>query len=148
MRIARIALVAAAGAAILASCGSSRLSHAEYVQRANAICADYDAQVKKVKKPGTVSEIESYARRVLKLYRSALARLEALQPPQDDEATVQTWLATDRRIARDVEAIAAAAKSRRIPAIQTATERAASDNKNSDRIARQLGLTECVGSGP
>jgi hypothetical protein len=137
-----------AGAAIclLAGCGSSRLSHSEYAKRANAICAAYDAKVKKLAKPRSVTEIESYARRVLVQYREALAKLEALEPRKDYQITVNQWLAMDRQIARDVEAIAAAAQARRIPAVQTATQRAALDNTASDRLAKELGLTACAAS--
>jgi hypothetical protein len=79
-------------------------------------------------------------------YREALAKLEALKPPKDDQVTVDQWLATDRRIAKDVEAIASAARARKIPAVQTATQKASLDNTASDRLAKELGLKACVGS--
>jgi hypothetical protein len=145
VRVATVTITTAAVVSLLAGCGSSRLSHEEYVKRANAICADYDATVKNVAKPHSVTEIEKYARRVLVQYREALAKLDALKPPKDDQVTVDQWLATDRRIAKDVEAIASAAKARRIPAVQTATQRASLDNTASDRLAKELGLTSCVG---
>ena len=145
MRVATVTITTAAVVSLLAVCGSSRLSHGDYVKRANAICADYDTTVKKLAKPRSVTEIEKYARRVLVQYREALAKLEALKPPKDDQVTVDQWLATDRRIAKDVEAIASAAKARRIPAVQTATQRASLDNTASDRLAKELGLSSCVG---
>ena len=122
MRVATVTITTFAVVSLLAACGSSRLSHGEYVKRANTICAGYDAKVKK------------------------LAKLEALKPPKDNEVTVDQWLATDRRIAKDVEAIASAAKARRIPAVQTATQRASLDNTASDRLAKELGLSSCVSS--
>jgi hypothetical protein len=146
VRIAILTLATVAAAALLTACGSSRLSRSEYQKQANAICTDYDAKVRKLAKPATVTEIETYARRVLVPYRDALARLEALKPPKDDEVIVKQWLATDRQIAKDVEAIAAAAQARQIPAVQTATQRAATHNAASDRLAKELGLTACVGS--
>jgi protein-tyrosine-phosphatase len=129
---------------LVASCGSSTLSHGDFVKQANAICGAYRGEVTKVKTPATLSETEVYARRVLVVYRAALAKLEALKPPKEDEVTVQTWIATDKRIESDIEAIAAAAKERRIPAVRAATERAALDNQASDRLASQLGLTVCA----
>lgn len=135
---------AASGAVLLAGCGSSRLSHAEYVKRANAICTSYRAAVKKLPRPNSVTEIETYARRSLVRYRTALAQLEALKPPQEDAVTAGQLLATDRKIAKDVEAIADAARDRKIPAVQTATAQAAADNARSDRLAAELDLTACT----
>ena len=139
-------ITTAAAVSLLAGCGSSRLSHGEYVKHADAICADYDATAKKMAKPHSVTEIEKYARRVLVRYREALAKLEALKPPKDDQVTVDQWLATDRRIAKDFEAIATAARARRIPAVQTAAQRASRDIAASDRLAKELGVPGCVAS--
>jgi hypothetical protein len=138
--VAAVALVALA-----AGCGSGRLSHDSYVKHANAICADYDARVKKLPRPRTVVEIEAYARTTGKLYRAALGQLVALKPPKEDEATVRTWLARDRQIARSIAAIETAAKERRIPAVRAAIARAAADNRRSDALAKLLGLSGCVG---
>jgi hypothetical protein len=136
-------IVVVLGVVLLAGCGSSRLSHVEFVKRANAICTTYDAEAKKLPRPNSVTEIETYARRSLARYRAALAQLEALKPPQEDEVTVGQWLATDRKIAKDVEAIATAARARKIPDVQVATAQAAADNVRSDRLAGELGLTSC-----
>jgi hypothetical protein len=146
VRIATFLLFGLAATAVLAGCGSSRLSHGAYVKRANAICKQYNTGVKSLTRPTSVTEIETYARRVLIRYRRALAQLEALDPPKDDAVTVNQWLTADRLIAKDVEAIAAAAHARRIPAVQSATEQAAVHNAASDRLARELGLTACVAS--
>jgi hypothetical protein len=145
VRIAAILLpVGVAATLLLTGCGSSRLSHADYVEQANAICAGYNKKVKGLARPTSVTEIETYARTVLARYRRALAQLEALQPPKDDLVTVNQWLATDRQIAKDVAAIADAAQARRLPAVQTATDQARIHNQSSDRLARELGLTECA----
>jgi hypothetical protein len=138
-------LLLLAGLVVLAGCGSDRLSHSDYVERANAICAQYNATVKKLGRPPTVTAIERYARRTGRLYRAALAQLEELQPPKEDELTVADWLARDRRIAEDIAAIEAAARTRNIPAVRAATARAASDDRLSDSLAKLLGLTKCVG---
>jgi outer membrane murein-binding lipoprotein Lpp len=141
----RAALIAAAAiGTLLTACGSSRLSHADFVAKANAICSDYNAQVRRLRRPQSVSEIETYALRVLALYRAALERLEALRPPKADEATAIAWLARDRKVEADVERLAAAARTRRIPAVQAARDRAAADNERSDRLANSLGLRECT----
>jgi hypothetical protein len=132
------------GVVLLAGCGSGRLSHDDYVERANAICSQYDATVRKLPRPGTVTKIEAYARRTGRLYRTALAQLEELRPPKDDEVNVQAWLVRNRQIAADIAAVEEAARSRRIPAVRVATERAERDNRLSDSLARLLGLRACL----
>ena len=143
MRIGTAALLTLAVVA-LAGCGNGRLSHGKYVERANAICSQYNASVRKLRRPTTVVEVEAFARRTGRLYRRALAELEALRPAKEDEATVATLLATDRRIARDVDAVEAAAHSRRIPAVRAATAKVTVDSHRSDSLAKLLGLTDCV----
>lgn len=135
---------ALAAVLLLAACGGSRLSREDYVKQANAVCAGYNTNVKALVQPTSVTEIEAYARKVLVRYRRALRQLEALEPPKDDLVTVNRWLARDRQIAKDVQAIADAARARRLPAVQSATARARIDNRASDRLARQLGLTACA----
>lgn len=137
-------LAAAAAVALAAGCGGSRLSHGKYVERANAICADYRSRVEKLRAPRSLTEIETYARRTLTLYRSALAQLETLEPAKADEATVREWLAVDRRIAADVEEIADAAGRRSIPDVQAATSRSQTHDRRSNELASELGLTTCI----
>lgn len=129
---------------LLASCGSSRLSHDEFVDRANDVCSRYEAAVKKLDAPKTLVAIEAYANRVLRRYRSALGELRALDPPKDDAPSVEAWLAADRRIAADLEALEAAATSRQIPRVQEIVLRTRADDVRSNRIARRLGLAVCA----
>ena len=144
MRTVTLVLSAAAAATLLSGCGSSRLSHGEFVKQANAICTEYTPKLKPLGRPQSVTEIETYAKSVLARYRAALTRLEALKPPKDDEVTVGLWLAADRRIEKDFEAIASAAQARRIPAVQAVTQRVTAHNAQSNRLARELGLTACA----
>jgi hypothetical protein len=144
MRLVAALVVAAAGASLAAGCGgSSRLSHDEFVEQADAVCARYDAAVGKLRTPRTLTEVERYTRRVIPIYRRALAELAALEPPEVDVARVRAWLRADRRIAADLEALAAAAAARQIPHVRGVVRTATAHNRQSNRIARQLGLKVC-----
>ncbi len=57
MRVGTALLAAAAGTTLLAACGSSRLSHDEFVRRADAVCSSYDARVKKLRTPRTLVKV-------------------------------------------------------------------------------------------
>jgi hypothetical protein len=146
MRVALLAAAAAVLLLVLAGCGSSRLSHKTFVERANAICGDYKARVDKLRRPRSLIEIEKYTRQTLAVYREALGQLEALRPPKFDELTVEQWLAVDRQIALDVEKLADAAKRRSIPDVQAATNNAATHDRRSNQLAAQIGLSTCIAS--
>jgi hypothetical protein len=137
-------VLSAVAVAVLAGCGSSRLSSSAFRSKANAICAGYHAKVAKLPLPRSVSAYETYARRTLPLYRSALASLGALKPPKRDEQLVARWLATDRRIELDVVRIARVAHTRQIPELTAAVARARLDDAASSRLARRLGLDVCA----
>jgi len=144
MRPAATALAAAAaGTALLSGCGSSRLSHDDFVERADAVCSRYDAAVRKLRSPQTLTEVERYTRRVIPIYGKALTELAALEPPNEDVASFRAWLRADRRIAADLEALAAAAASRQIPRVREVVRTATVHNRSSNRIARRLGLKVC-----
>ena len=143
MRIGTALLAAAAGTSLLAGCGSSRLSHDEFVRKADAVCAHYNAQVKGLEDPRSLAEVESYAERVIPVYGRALDELAALRPPKADEPLVRRWLSLDRRIERDVHAVLAAVRTRRIPSVGAAAARTAADDRRSNALARQLGLKAC-----
>lgn len=143
MRVAAVLFAAAAATALLAGCGSSRLSHEEFVDRADAACSRYDAAVKKLKTPRTLTEVERYTRRVIPIYRKALDELAALEPPEADLPAFRAWLRADRQIAADLEALAAAAAARQIPHVREVVRTATAHNRRSNRIARRLGLEVC-----
>jgi hypothetical protein len=141
----RALLLSAAGALLLAACGGSgRLSHGSFVAKANAICADYHAHAAKLPRPHKTSAFATYARRLLPLYRDALARLEALRPPNADASAYAQLLARDRGIERDVEAIARAAHAGNASAYRAALARARTDDARSSELARTLGLDVCA----
>jgi hypothetical protein len=144
MRFAALLVVASTGTALAAAgCGSSRLSHEQFVDRADAICSRYDAAVAKLQTPRTLVEVERYTRRVIPIYRRALAELAALEPPKADVPRFRAWLRADRRIAADLDALAAAAAARQIPHVRAVVRTATAHNRRSNRLARQLGLKVC-----
>ena len=135
---------AVSAAALAAGCGSSRLSHDAFVERANAICASYERAIERLRKPRTLTDIERYSDRVLPIYRRALGELGKLQPSKRDEPSVRAWLRVDRAIARDLVGLGAAAHARRIPRVRDVVRRAQGDNRRSNRLARRLGLSVCA----
>jgi hypothetical protein len=139
-----LVLGAPALALLLVACGNERLSHAKFVERANAICGEYRTRVGRVPLEHSVSGYERYAQQALPLYRAALKQLEQLGPPSEDQALVTIWLARDRAIAADIAHIAAAAQARDVAKLNAAVAKARADGRRSADLALQLGLTECA----
>lgn len=129
---------------LAAGCGGGRLSHGDFVKRADAVCSAYNARVKpRVITPRSYNAIERYVDSTLPLYTAALEKLSALQPPSTDEQAVRAWLAADRRVARAVHALGVAAQRRNFPAVSAAASRAQLAASESRQAAAGLGLHVC-----
>ncbi len=143
---ARIVVCALACVLALTACGSGRLSHARFAEKANAICSDYHSRAAHIPLDHTVTGYQRYAEQTLPVYREALQQLEQLRPPSADEPLVGVWLARDRAIAADIDRIGAAAAARNLQKMNAAVEKARSDGRRSADLALQLGLAECARS--
>ncbi len=117
----RRALVLLCGLPVLvAACGSGggdRLTQAEYVRRADAICARYNEDVKKLPAPKTPPAIVDYADKSLKLLDEALADERDLEPPEQLEAGKDRWLDRARIVRNDVAQLREAAKKAKLAEI-------------------------------
>ena len=130
---------------LAAGCGGGgRLSHGEFVKRADAVCTAYNTKVKpRVITPRSYDAIERYVDDTLPLYMAALEKLSALSPPSSDAQAVRAWLAADRRVARAVHALGVAAQQRNFPAVSAAASRAQLAASESRQAAANLGMHVC-----
>jgi hypothetical protein len=130
---------------LAAGCGGGRLSHGDYVKRADAVCSAYNAHVKpRVVTPHSYNAIERYVDSTLPFYMAALQKLTELQPPSSDAQAVRAWLAADRRVARAVRALGVAAQQRNFPAVSAAASRAQLAASESRQAAAGLGMHVCA----
>jgi hypothetical protein len=130
--------------ALVAGCGDGRLSHADYVKQADAICAAYADATKPVVRPRSYSEIVTYVRKTLPLYEAAVRKLKVLRAPSADAATVHRWLAADRRVAKAVRSLGEAAARRDFPTVTSAASQAQLAGDESRRAATALGMHVCA----
>jgi len=130
---------------LAAGCGGGgRLSHGEFVNRADAVCTAYNSKVKpRVITPRSYDAIERYVDSTLPLYMAALEKLSALKPPSSDAQAVRAWLAADHRVARAVRALGVAAQQRNFPAVSAAASRAQLAASESRQAAAGLGMHVC-----
>lgn len=125
-------------------CGDGRLSHGDFVKKADAICAAYERRTPAETQPRTYAAIVAYVEKMLPLYEDALRRLGALSPPTKDERAVRAWLSADRRVAVAVRELGLAAERRDFPSVSSAAARVQLAGSASRRAAAGLGMTVCA----
>jgi hypothetical protein len=130
----------------LAACGGNRgnrLSKGEYASRANAICAQFNREVRSFGSAATLKGLARLSERTLPALDSATRRLRELRPPKDEEATARQWLASLELLHADVEKILRRAQANDLHGVRRAVPGATRDNARSDRLADRLGATTC-----
>ena len=139
---ATVALVGVA-ALTLAGCGDGRLSHGDFVRRADAVCSAYDAKTPVLERPGSYAAVVDWVDTTLPLYVSALDKLRALRPPADDDAGVRAWLAENAKVAIALRALRGAAMERDPAGTNSQSTAVQATGLASERAAAALGLTVC-----
>ena len=127
----------------LAGCGGGRLSHDDYVRRADAVCAAYDAKVQLLTRPDGYAAIVAYVDRTLPLYVSALDKVRALKPAASDDKAVRAWLRADDRVVVAVRRLRDAALKKDPAATNDASTGVQAASLASRRAAAALGLKAC-----
>jgi hypothetical protein len=136
-------LLAAAGALATAGCGGGRLSHDDFVKRADAVCSAFRASTQAMARPRRYKDIVAYVRRTRPLYEAARLELVALKPPAKDEPAVRRWLAADREISAALGDLGTAALRHDFPAVTAAAGRVQAEGVTSRHAAEALGLQVC-----
>ena len=135
------------GALALAGCGDDgggeRLSSAEFVAQADAICRRYEARLDALGQPTNFAELRSFADKALPIAKDGRDELDDLTPPEELEDTYDAWLDQGDEAIEIVERLRDAAEE----GDQAEIGRIAADAQRTDaeanRLARQLGFEEC-----
>jgi hypothetical protein len=139
----------AASVLVLAGCGGGgghRLSHDDFVGRANAICSDYRARIAAVPRPrSNLSSVARYVDRVVGLVRQGVAQQRKLLPPAADERTWAALVAANERVIRTTEKISSEAHAKNAGAVRRASTQLSAENRAAQRFAARLGLDDCSG---
>ena len=150
MRAVSLLLVVAAGALVAGGCGSKddRLTKAEFVKQANAICAKYEQRVQKRMAgipAGDEAQLASSIEKVLPVIREGNDELRSLKPPDGLQGHYDRWMKiADAEVAAASKLQNALRKGDR-QAIQSAFAELQTKDVDQDRLARQeLGLNGCA----
>ena len=125
--------------------GGERLSKDEYAAQANAICDDFNADVKAAgPEPQGIKDIPPYVDKVKPLFEDGLSRLKKLNPPEDEQETVDEWLDTAEEQIGYLGDIKKAAEDNDLAEVQEVGTKISASNKKADALAVKLGATSCT----
>jgi hypothetical protein len=144
----RPAAVAAAGMLVLAGCGGDgdggeRLSKDEWIEQADAICAQANEDVEALEEPTALDEIAAFTDEASGISREALADLRALRPPEEDQATVDEMLDLVEQQIEIGEQIGEAAADGDQAEVQRLAAEAEPIEAEANEQARAYGLADC-----
>ena len=141
----RLATATAAVAVLaLAACGGDeRLTRAEYVRQADAICAKYERRLEALGEPRALRDVPAFIERGVPLAKRELAELEELRPPEGDDPEVERLLAQVEETIAELERLGEAAAARDRAAAEAAAVRVEEAGAEAAKLARSYGLDEC-----
>jgi len=133
--------------AIAAGCGgttadSPRLSRADYASKADAICRDYYRQTDAIDAT-SFAEVAPALDKVLPILDKALDQVHDLQPPENEQSTVDEWLRLSDKVRDDMEATREKARAKDEQGAMAADSKALRDDNRSNKLAAKLGMKAC-----
>lgn len=137
--VASVAVLAAAGCG-----GDGQLSQAEFRERGNEICARFDKQIDEIPLPAATEDIPAYVEKAAPLVEDELDELKALDPPDDDQETLDQMIAEEEKVLAAGRNLSDAAEEDDDIALEEALNEGNIASGRADDHARSLGLTECV----
>lgn len=143
MRQATFLILAIVLAAGCGGGGGERLTKQEYASKADAICAKYNREVKKLDNPTNLSELARVADQTLPFLDAAISELEKLSPPASEQAKADQWLSQVENLKEDLAEIRDRAKDKNMQAVQAVVPKAEEHNRRSNALATELGMTVC-----
>jgi len=139
--------LALATAVVTAGCGggddAQRLTRAEFIARADAICKATSTKLSALPEPQGLEEFAQQARAVITVSANALASFRKLVPPPELEPQVAQMTALVAKQVELASALAAAADKQDANALETLASTGNRLSKGTNEVAREIGLKEC-----
>jgi len=140
-----LTLAAAAAALVAAGCGGEeRLSHEDFQEQGNAICAKYDKQIEEIGTPTSVEEVPAYVDKALPIVERQIGDMKELNPPEADQEAFDEMIAEAEKTVEAGRDLGEAAEAKDEAAIEKALNEGNAASDRADEHATELGLTDCV----
>lgn len=137
---ASLAVAASAGAL---GCGEEKLTRAEYVKQADAICTDYTARQGKLGSPKSVKDIERLADQTKPLVKEQLGKLRKLEAPDSIAKDADAAYDLLEKQLPKIDELVDAAKANDVKKIQTIATDAGKLDDQANAKAKAIGLKVC-----
>lgn len=127
---------------------SSGLSKEEYIEQADAICAEADAKTQDIAPPKSAAELEDFVNQAEEVTAKLLADLRELEPPEEGRETVEQMLKKIEEAMGYLPEIEEAARSRDTQQLTAVAQQLQSAASEANRLAQEYGLEKCGQSQP
>ncbi len=145
----RIVVGLAALLVLAAGCGGGGSDgHETFIEKADAICTDFQRQVGQippVQDPSSMIQIAAFLQRFAPLVRSETAELRRLELPEQDRADMARYIAALAAQAAFVDRARATARRRNQVGMEIAVRQWQTWTEEETRLAHELGFTVCGG---
>jgi hypothetical protein len=123
--------------------GEPRLSRADFAAKADSICRTYNRQSQAIERPTSLAELATAVDKLVPLLDQSIKKLQELQPPKEEQADVDQWIAGVQRLEDDLRSVQDKAAKKDEQGVQAAIQAGDEHNKRSNTIASKLGMTVC-----
>lgn len=143
----------AAAAAALAGCGGSgddgeeRLTKAEWIAKADALCKQSFAAAEVVPQPGSPEQFDEYLAKVLAISRRFDPKFAALEAPEGDEEIVQNLIRLNEEGTLLLTNLLEAVRAQNVAKVERIVEQGTTNAKEFAAAARAYGSKECAKAG-
>ena len=138
-------------AVVAAGCGGGgggkALSHEEFVNQANAICADYNDRIAALGTPQGLGDLVTFAQKGSAIAREDVDKFANLKPPNADARGAADFVAAGRTVIDQLGKLEAAGRKSDLGAVQKIAAQGQANSDRSRLIAQRLGLIECAKQG-
>lgn len=135
---------------VLCSCGggsgSKRLTKEQFAAKADALCASFNAEVKKAASPKTTAEAITYFNKLLPLDEKLVADFDKLSPPASEEASVNRIVALGKEQVARAKALVAAIEKKDLKKANALVAEGNANSGESKTLFAKIGSKECAKS--
>jgi hypothetical protein len=147
MRAILLGLVTSTALTVGAGCGGDggdRLSREELVSEADAICAEYEAELGALAEPESLADFERLVQDAKPIVENGIESLQALNPPEDLEDEFEEWISRNEENVAAIEDLQEAVADRDEQRIQEIVRQIDENEQEADELAAEIGLEDCA----